>query len=373
MIDETEALDSATPEQDAESAEVESNSRSENEILADIVKSSKFTEDDESLPEEIFEQDDADEEDSIDPEEDSESENVDEEDIESEEENEDDEDASEEDATDEVEIISEDEVDWEVQIPVNIDGEVQNISLAELRKGYATDQHLSKKGREIGELRKEIDAEREQKLAEVNNLTAAISSIFQSTEEQLAREYHELDNRINEARENGDTFELSELKDKREVAQAKYWEARQQRESIVNSATVEQQKLVEEKWNTQVTNFFEKIPEYIPEYNDEYANKLVEFGRNKGLSDEYMAAITDPVIVKILDDYRKLEQGVTTGAKKREKIKVRKAPIKKSKPVEQKKIDQERMVKARAFKQDASRDEQMAFLRNYAQKSLSQQ
>ena len=46
-------------------------------------------------------------------------------------------------------------------------------------------------------------------------------------------------------------------------------------------------------------------------------------------------------------------------------------PTKKAKTATKKKADAEQMRKARAFKEDASSDDQMAFLRDYASKSLN--
>jgi len=371
----TEAQETATPEVDAVPANVNQNDRTENEILADILARTDFLEDvprPESLPEGDGNEVDPDESESEDPMDEDESEtDVDEESTEDEEESSE-EDADEESATSDIQVLAEDEVDWDVQVPVTIDGETVNIPLSELRKGYATEQHLSKKGRELGDLRKEVEAERESKLKAVNELSEAMNAIFSNAEQQFAAEYHEIDKKIQEARDEGNTYEIPDLKDQREVAQQKYWQARQQRESLLKSVQEQQQAAEVEQWNQKVQTFYEGIAEYIPSYDDKYAESLREFGKAEGLSDEYMATITDPVVVKLLDDYRKLKTGVKTGAKKREKAVVKKAPTKKAKSATEKVVDKDNMIKARAFRKDASKDDQMAFLRNYASKSLSQ-
>ena len=85
-----------------------------------------------------------------------------------------------------------------------------------------------------------------------------------------------------------------------------------------------------------------------------------------------MNAIVDPTIVKFIDDYRRLKQGVSKGAAKRKAAPAKKAiPTKKAKSPTKKKQDAEAMRKARAFKEDASQEDQMAFLRDFANKSLS--
>lgn len=377
-MDETEVNEVATLEEDAASTEVNLD-RTEDEILADILANTEFLEDDdvpqpESLPDDEMEYEgDPDELDSEDPMDEDESvDDVEEEIDEESEEESDDEDASEEDATDEVTAYEEDEVDWDIHVPVTIDGEQTLVSLAELRKGYATEQHLSKKGRELGEARKEIEAEREQRLGELVSLTEAVNGMLASNEQELAQQYHAIDAKIKEARESGNTYELTELKDQREQAQQAYWEARNRREAVVQQTLEQKQAAEAQEWNTKVEQFFTEIEEVIPGYDEKYAEDLRGFGEEIGLSQEFMATVADVSIVKALDDYRKLKQGVTTGAKKRAKVSIKKAPVKKAKPAERKRVDQDNMVKARAFRQDASQEDQMAFLRNYASKSLNQ-
>jgi len=377
-MDETEVNEVATLEEDAISTDVNTD-RTEDDILADILSNTEFLEEDdvpqlEALPDDEMEDTgDPDELDSEDPMDEDESVNDDEEEIDEEsEEDSDDEDASDEDATDEVTAYEEDEVDWDIHVPVTIDGEQSLVSLAELRKGYATEQHLSKKGRELGEARKEIEAEREQRLGELVSLTEAVNGMLASNEQELAQQYHNLDAEIAKAREEGNTFELTELKDKREQAQQAYWEARNRREAVVTQTLEQKQTAEAQEWNTKVEQFFTEIEEVIPGYDDKYAEDLRGFGNEIGLSEEFMATVADVSIVKALDDYRKLKNGVKTGAKKRAKSVVKKAPVKKAKPAQQKQQDADKMTKARAFRDGASQDEQMAFLRNYASKSLNQ-
>jgi len=377
-MDETEVNEVATLEEDATSTDVNTD-RTEDDILADILSNTEFLEEDdvpqlEALPDDEMEDTgDPDELDSEDPMDEDESVDDDEEEIDEEsEEDSDDEDASDEDATDEVTAYEEDEVDWDIHVPITIDGEQSLVSLAELRKGYATEQHLSKKGRELGEARKEIEAEREQRLGELINVTEAVNAVLASSEVALAEDYHKIDALIKTAREEGNTFELTELKDQREQAQQSYWEARNSREAIVQQAVQQQQQIEQQSWNTQIEKFFTEIEEVIPGYDEKYAEDLRGFGSEIGLSDDFMATVADVSIVKALDDYRKLKNGVKTGAKKRAKSVVKKAPVKKAKPAQVKQQDADKMTKARAFREGASQDDQMAFLRNYASKSLNQ-
>ena len=347
------------------------NETSEAELLASVLEQSEFVPNEELPPvpdpdqvEEAVEEDTEELEDDI------------EETEEAEEAEEDDDDVEEESDEDEVgepeeaELPTEEEIDWDYSIPVTIDGETQYLSLEEVRKGYATQQHLSNQGRELGEARKAIDEERSTQLGEIEQMAYAMNQMLGGNEQQLAQQYHNIDQQINEARNGGDTYRVQELKDEREVIQGQYWNVRQQREGALNEVAQAKQQAEAQDWQQKVEAFYTDIAEVIPEYNEEYANDLRTFGQELGLSDEFMQTTVDPTVVKVLDDYRKLKNGVSAGAKKRAKAPVKKAPLKKPKTVKQKKASKQNIVKARAFREDASLEDQDAFLKQHAARTL---
>src|SRR5690606_19832874 len=92
-------------------------------------------------------------------------------------ETEDDEESTQEEE-DESDLPSEEDIDWEYKIPVKINGKVSYVTLEEVRKGYATDQHLSQKGRELGEERKRLEEERNTKLNELVQLGTILHNEF---------------------------------------------------------------------------------------------------------------------------------------------------------------------------------------------------
>ena len=110
---------------------------------------------------------------------------------------------------------------------VKIDGEETSVNINDLVKGYATDQSLSNKGRELSEARKELEAERQGKLEELDQMGGAAAAVLGQAEQGLAKQYHDMEEKIQTARDEGDTFELSQLKDKQEQIQKDYWKARQ--------------------------------------------------------------------------------------------------------------------------------------------------
>ena len=121
---------------------------------------------------------------------------------------------------------------------VKIDGEETSVNINDLVKGYTTDQSLSNKGRELSEARKELEAERQEKLEQLNQMGNAASAILGQEEQGLAKRYHDMEEKIQKARDEGDTFELSQLKDRQEQIQKDYWKARQNREGLIKALSL---------------------------------------------------------------------------------------------------------------------------------------
>ena len=261
--------------------------------------------------------------------------------------------------------LSEEEVDWDYKVPVTIDGETQHLSLEEIRKGYATQQHLSAQGRELGEARKQIETMEQERLGNLENLAVALDQTLGQQEQQLAQHYHQIDAQINEARQDGDQYKVQELKDQREIAQQRYWQARQHRETVLNQAVQAKEQVEQQHWNQKVQEFHDGISTVIPDYNDDYATSLRDFALEEGVSEEYLSGVVDPGIVALVDNYRKLKQGVSEGAKKRTKAPVKKAPVRKARSEKQKNASKKNMVKARAMREDASKSDQDAFLKQF--------
>ena len=119
-------------------------------------------------------------------------------------------------------------------------------------------------------------------------------------------------------------------------------------------------------------HFQEEIPNLIPDFDEEVATSIRQFALDEGIDPDILDQITDPKIVKFVDDYRRLKQGVTKGTAKRKATRAKKAlPTKKAPPAKKKAEDKAKMIKARAFKEDATEAEQMEFLRGHASRSLN--
>jgi len=347
-IDTNAEIDS-TPMDDS-IAEV-NNGQTEDALLADIVRNSDFVG---SLPDEQVPELDPEESNEEDPEsfEEADSEEVEEE-VEEEDANTEEEDADDESATDESDVYATEDLDLEAKVVVKVDGEFTEVSFGDLIKGYSTEQEYQTKVEELGTMSK------------------ASAAVLYSNEQALATQYHELETQINKARKDGDTYEVNELKDKREQVQKNYWDARKQREGLVEQISKQEQLANETEWKEQLDYFNETIPTLIPDFNEETAGSIRQFAIDEGISPEVLDSIADPIIVKFVDDYRRLKQGVTKGAVKRKSTPSKKAPLRKAKSVNKQKEDAREATRRRTLSGQASPEEEKDFLRSLAERSLN--
>lgn len=346
------------------------NSESQAKSLDDILRKSPMAEklglSDESLPEEDNSSDptpDDSSEEEVPEENDEESDDVDEE----ENEEDTDEEAADEDdtSTQDADMPSEEDIDWEYKIPIKVDGKIEYVTLEEVRKGYSTDQHLSQKGRELGELKKQIEVERTEKLNELVQLGTSLHDTLTSEETKLASEYHRINAELQKARDEGDTYTARELRDQLEDAQGKYWEVRNQRETQVKQVA---EKLRQEQAQVQqqmLNKFQEDIPSFIPDFNEKVAKDIREFALNEGLPEELLNNIYDAKVIKMLNDYRLLKTAKDKGAEKRKQAVTKKSiPVKKGKSIDEVKAGKTKSTRAKVLTGEGSERDQLDFLRN---------
>jgi hypothetical protein len=349
--------------------------QTEAELLDAVLSNSAFMQTEEPLPDEEIPEVDPEESDYEDDLEKSE-EAVSNEESEEEvvEESDEDGDTEEESPTQEVDVYTAEDLDLDAYVRVKIDGEEVDVSFADLLKGYQTDSSLSKKGRELGEARQELEQERQEALAQIQSMSEASAAVLMGQEQQFSKEYHEIEAKIQKAREEGDRYELEELKDQREQAQSKYWAARKQREGLQAQLQQQKEAQAQQQWEQNMQYFSEVIQEKVPGFDEKMAQDIRDFALSEdvGLPEELVDSIMDPDVIRVLNDYRILKTGVTKGEAKRKAAPVKKAvPTKKAKSKQAKTQDKEKMIKARAFREDATKEDQDAFLRQYAANSLS--
>lgn len=267
-------------------------------------------------------------------------------------------------STPDSDLLTEEDIDWDYKVPVKIDGVEEHLTLEELRKGYATDQSLSKKGNKISEQRKEFETEQDTKLKELNGMATLLQEQLQQEENVLASEYHEFDTKIKEARKNGDTYELAELKDQRETAQEAYWSARQKREGVAVAVQEKQQAQLELQNKETFAKFNADIATLVPSFVED-AEAIQQFALDEGIPEALLPLIEDASVIKFIDDYRKLKQKATKGAVKRKAApKAKSAPIKKGLTKNAQQVKANTTVRNKVLTGEGTESDQISFLKN---------
>jgi len=259
----------------------------------------------------------------------------------------------------------------DIMVTHKINGEEVTQKLSEWIASSATKQSLSKQGREIGELKKALEEEKVKKLTELDQLGSALAQNFYGEEIKAQKAYHDATMKLQKAQESDDTYEIGELSKEQTKHQKTYWEARSRRESALKGIQQQQQQFQQQKFQEQVVQFNKDIGQLIPNWSENTAKEIRDFALEEGLPEQLINSITNPTIVKFVHDYKNLKKGVSKGTAKRKIAKTLKTPVKKSIPAEKKRMDAEAMVKARAFKEDSSKADQDAFMKQYALKSLN--
>jgi len=365
-------LSTSTPASEISSASFDDGSNraeSEAKSLDDIMRNSPAAKllglSNESLPEEdnsVPPPDNASEENEV-PETDAESDN----DLdENEESKKDKEGNSDEDdkSTQNSDLPTEEDIDWEYQVPVTVDGKTEYVSLDEIRKGYSTDKHLSQKGRELGELKKQVELERTQKLQELIDIGAVVHNELTAVETNLGQQYHKLTADIDKARDEGDTYNVRELKEQREGVQEQYWKARNNREEKTKAIAMQLQQRQTEIQQNLLKSYGENITKLIPDYSDNVAKSVREFALKEGISTELLESIYDPTIVKFINDYRKLKTAKETGEVKRKAAStVKSIPTKSGVPQSQRERESNKINRSKVLSGSGNKQDELDFLK----------
>ena len=199
------------------------------------------------------------------------------------------------------------------QVWAKIDGEKTPVSLSELIKSYQTDQHLSNKGRELGDARKQLDEEKRVQVEQIDSVISAADQILSNSENAYAREYHALNDQIEQARLDDDTEELTRLKDKQEQVQKKYWNASEERKQLVAQAEQQKQTVQNEDWNRKLQHFQENVSSVIPDWSEDVAMANREFALSKGIPEQLLGTMVDLNVIKLVMISVDLRQALTRG------------------------------------------------------------
>ena len=257
-------------------------------------------------------------------------------------------------------------------VNVKINGEEHIVSVSDVIKGYSTEQSLGAKGREFGEDRKKFESEKATYNQEISALATAASEQLMANEKYWEGQYVSIEKERETARDDGDTYAASELKDKLGEAQEQYWNARKQRETITSNAQAKQAGIDQEMLAKGVEHFNATIHEHIEDWSEDVAVAVRAFALEEGLPESLLNVVTDPAIIKFVDGYRRMKTNVSTGAKKRAKVSTKKAPPKKGQSALQKNQTKKLSNRNKVLSGNGDANEEKDFLRSLAARSLGE-
>lgn len=257
-----------------------------------------------------------------------------------------------EDATQEEASDDEDEIDMEFTVPVKIDGETSEVSMEELIANYQTKQSQSKKGDELAQQAQELANVREGAMVYAN----VNAQLIQNEDQKDVRVLKAMQAKVDKAYEDDD-FDAQKLNRRLDKAKQEYGSRKQNRDGMLQQMGQNMQGQQVQDFNNQVENFHQQIPEYVPDWSDEVALKNREFALGLGLHEGLVDSITDPLVVKVIDEYRRLKESTGKGAVKRKKAPVKRVPTKKPVTAKNKKSNRADQARHRISKGKGSEND----------------
>jgi hypothetical protein len=226
------------------------------------------------------------------------------------------------------------EVDMDFMVPVKIDGESSEVSMEELIANYQTKQHQSKKGDELVEYAKALE-----KASDQASLYAKVNSELLSREDAKdQRILKSLQDKVDKAFEEDD-FEASKLNNKLIKAKDEYSLRKSSRDNLMQGMAQQMGQQQEEHFSKQVEHFNEVVATLIPDWSPEVAQANRAFAINIGLDERTVDTMTDPMMVRAIDGFRRLAESSMKGTAKRKKAPLKRVPTKKPTSTATKKLN----------------------------------
>jgi hypothetical protein len=230
-----------------------------------------------------------------------------------------------EDATQDEEVDESDaEVDMDFKVPVKIDGEMGEVTMEELIANYQTKQHQSKKGDELAEHAKALEGatQQAQLYAQVN------AQLINQEDSKDQRVLKALQDKVDKAYADDD-FEAGKLNNQLAKAKEEYGSRKASRDNLMQGMSQQMGQQQQEQFTKQVEHFNEVVPELIPDWSPEVAQANRQFAINIGLDERVVDTMTDPMMVRAIDGFRRLAESSIKGTAKRKKAPVKRVPTKK--------------------------------------------
>jgi hypothetical protein len=231
--------------------------------------------------------------------------------------------------------------------------------MEDLVASYQTKQSQSKKGDEIAEQTKSLAEAREESVMFANINAELLKGEDTKDQEVLKGLSQKVDKAFDD--DDPDANKLSRQLDK---AKEEYQNRKANRDSVVETMSQKIYEQQAENFTKQVEAFNSEIKNHVSDWSEEVALKNRSFALDLGLNEQFVDTITDPIVVKVIDEYRRLKEISDKGQVKRKKAAVKRVPTKKNVSAKTKKSNKIEEARNRVKKGRGTEKDQKALFDN---------
>jgi hypothetical protein len=191
----------------------------------------------------------------------------------------------------------------DLRVSVKVDGEIREVTLADLKKAYAGEGAIEKRLQQATELRKQIESERQQAQKEIETSRANLVQAFAAFDQMLFQpKLAPPDPAL--AQTNPTQYLL--MKDQYQAEQQALNTRRQQVQEVLSRYQAEQAAKASEAAAIEAQRLLEAIPALRdPQKAPEIRDLFLEGARAYGFSDAELGAVTDHRMLVVLADAAK--------------------------------------------------------------------
>lgn len=262
-----------------------------------------------------------------------------------------------EDATQEDTVLDavDEEIDMDFKVPVKVDGEEYEVTMDDLVASYQTKQSQSKKGDEIAEQAKALETAKEEAIM-FANINAELLKGEDTKDQEILKGLAE---KVDKAFDDDDP-DANKMNRQFEKAKEEYQKRKANRDSVVENMSKKIYEQQAEQFQKQVEAFNSEIKNHVSDWSEDIALKNRQFALDLGLHEQFVDTITDPIVVKVIDEYRRLKETTEKGQVKRKKAAVKRVPTKKAASAKTKKSNKVAEARKRVSKGRGTEKDQKA-------------
>jgi hypothetical protein len=189
-----------------------------------------------------------------------------------------------------------------IHVPIKVQGEEMEVTLADLKNGYQMESDYRRKTSELAEQRKAFEAEKQEQVSSLQSSIQQVNAILTNAEQDLMDKYNsvnwdelkEFDKEDYLIKQNDFAIQAQKLKTQRE-------QAAQTVQTLQQQQAEEDRKNLEEYAQNEAQALITAIPDWQdPKVRDEGLKQVYSFAKEIGITDEEINQMYDHRLVRAL-------------------------------------------------------------------------